>query len=119
MLWPSTVTFSEAMYNSLERHALPVNGNAVRAFAGSARKLDLYFWLGYRLYNINSPLRISWEALAGQFGQGFTRPRAFRSQLAEEINHIREIFPKLPLRLDQDGLHLEPAGSAELVAIFR
>lgn len=36
-LWPSTVTFSSAMYDSLKRHALPVNVKAVRAFAGSAR----------------------------------------------------------------------------------
>jgi hypothetical protein len=117
MLWPSTVTFSDVMYKNLERHALPVNAKAVRAFAGSARKLDLYFWLGYRLYNIQTPLRISWEALASQFGQGFTRPRAFRAQLAEEIRHIREVFPKLPLRLDEVGLHLEPADPTNVLAL--
>ena len=48
-LWPSTVTFSQPMYQSLQRHALPVNAQAVKAFAGSARKLDLYYWLGWRI----------------------------------------------------------------------
>lgn len=108
-LWPSTVTFSPLMFESLQRHALPVNAQAVKAFAGSARKLDLYFWLGYRLYNINSPLRISWSALQEQFGQGFARPRAFRAQLAEEIAHIQEVFPKLPLKLTEEGIQLQPA----------
>jgi hypothetical protein len=108
-LWPSTVTFSSAMFESLQRHALPVNAQAVRAFAGSARKLDLYFWLGWRMHNIDAPLQIGWEALASQFGQGFNRPRAFRAQLAMEIGHIREIFPKVPILLNENGLRLEPA----------
>ena len=110
-LWPSTVTFSHAMFESLQRHAMPVNAQAVRAFAGSARKLDLYFWLGWRIHNLETPLQISWDALALQFGQGFVRPRAFRAQFADELKHIKEVFPKAPLILDEHGLRLEPAGS--------
>lgn len=114
MLWPSTVTFNTGFFQSLERHALPLNAKAVRAFAGSARKLDLYFWLGWRLYNIDARLRISWKALGEQFGGGFARDRAFRAQFAEEVGHVREVFPRLPLKLDEDGLTLEPADPAVL-----
>lgn len=110
MLWPSTVTFSPTMYESLQRHALPVNARAVKAFAGSARKLDLYFWLGWRVYNIKDPLRISWEALRKQFGTGYTRDRAFKAQLAEEIGHLKEVFPKLPLTITEQGISLMPSG---------
>jgi hypothetical protein len=109
-LWPSTLTFSSTMYDSLTRHALPVNVRAVRAFAGSARKLDLYFWLGYRLHNIERPLHISWAALAEQFGNGFSRQRDFQRQLAEELGHLSEIFPKLPVKLSEQGLTIQPAG---------
>lgn len=105
-LWPSSVTFSPAMFESLQKHALPVNAQAVRAFAGSSRKLDLYFWTGWRLYNINAPLQISWQALAKQFGQGFSRERDFKVQMAAEIAHLQEVFPKLPLKLDENGLRL-------------
>lgn len=110
MLWPSTVTFSHEMYENLQRHALPVNARAVRAFAGSARKLDLYFWFGWRVYNIKDPLRISWTALREQFGAGFTRERAFKAQLIEEIGHLKEVLPKLPLTITEDGVSLLPAG---------
>lgn len=110
MLWPSTVTFSPTMFESLQRHALPVNARAVRAFAGSARKLDLYFWLGWRVHNINDPLRISWTALREQFGTGYGRERDFRAQLAEEIGHLKEVFPKLPLTVSEQGITLMPAG---------
>ena len=47
-LWPSTLTFSLDFYESLKAHALPLNIRAIRAFAGSARTLDAYYWLGYR-----------------------------------------------------------------------
>lgn len=109
-LWPSTVTFSPVMFESLQRHAMPVNVKAVRTFAGSARKLDLYFWLGHRLHNINDTLHISWKALGEQFGAGYDRPRKFREVFAREVSHMAEVFPKLPLKLTETGLTLQPAG---------
>lgn len=108
-LWPSTVTFSAVMYESLQRHALPVNGRVVRAFQGSARKLDIYYWLGWRIYNINDPLMISWDAIAEQFGSGFSRQRDFKAKFNEEVAHIKEVLPKLPLKLTENGLILQPA----------
>lgn len=108
-LWPSTVTFSAVMYESLQRHALPVNARVVRALQGSARKLDIYFWLGWRIHNINDPLVIGWDAIAEQFGTGFTRQRAFKAKFNEEISHIKEVLPKLPLKLTESGLLLHPA----------
>ena len=113
-LWPSTVTFSQAMFESLQRHALPVNAQVVKALAGSARKLDLYFWLGWRIFNIDAPLQLGWGSLSAQFGQGFARDRKFREKFAEEVRHIQEVFPKLPLKLDENGLRIEPADPAAL-----
>ena len=108
-LWPSTVTFSNTMFESLQKHALPVNARAVRAFQGSARKLDLYFWLGWRIHNINEPLHISWDAITEQFGSGFTRQRDFKAKFKEEVSHLKEVLPKLPLKLTEKGLVLTPA----------
>lgn len=115
-LWPSTVTFSASMYESLKNHALPVNTKAVRAFAGSARKLDLYFWLGYRLHNIDSPVFLSWSALATQFGTGYARLRDFKPALNEDLKAIKDVFETLPVQLDENGLHLSPAGP-EMLAL--
>lgn len=108
-LWPSTVTFSSAMYDSLKRHALPVNVKAVRAFAGSARKLDLYFWLGYRLYNITSDTFVPWAALADQFGDGYARIRDFTAAFHDDLKDIQDVFPKLPIELSEEGIRLSPA----------
>jgi hypothetical protein len=86
----------------------------VKAFAGSARKLDLYFWLGYRMHNIDQPLTISWNALRDQFGTGFTRERDFRARLAKEVDEIKETLRKLPVKVSEQGLTLTPADPSVL-----
>jgi hypothetical protein len=108
-LWPSTVTFSDSMFESLQKHAIPVNAHGVKTFAGSSRKLDLYFFLGWRMKNLATPLHISWSALQPQFGSGFHRHRDFQRQFAEELAHILEVFPRLPAKLSDKGLTLQPA----------
>ena len=110
MLWPNTVTFSDAFFQDLTKHAMPVNVHVLRHLANSARKLDLYFWLNYRLNSISSRLTVPWSALLNQFGDGFTRERAFRAQLVDELNDIKELFPRLPLTMSETGITLEPAG---------
>jgi hypothetical protein len=118
MLWPSTVTFSQDFYTTLTKHALPVNLHAVRVFAGSARKLDLLFWLGYRLTSIAKPVSIPWQALQLQWGQGYTRADNFRRDFAKEIGEIKEVFPKLPVALSETGFTVSP-GSHEVIALPR
>lgn len=110
MLWPSTITFSESFFRSLEQHAMPVNVRAVKAFAGSARKLDLLFWIGYRLNSVKEPLHIGWDALTVQWGQGYGRERDFQRKFAAELAAVKEVFPRLPLVLNERGMTLQPAG---------
>lgn len=110
MLWPTTLTFSMDFYDSLTRHALPLNVDAVRAFAGSARKLDLYFWLGYRMTNIDRPKVIPWTALQEQFGEGYATERNFRRDFDAALDDIKDVFKKLPAKLTEEGLSLKPIG---------
>lgn len=124
MLWPSTITFSREFYDTLARHALPVNVHAIRAFSDSPRKIDIYYWLSHRSYSLNEPISISWEALKEQFGEGhfvttgktggYTRDRDFRAKFAKELKHICEVFPKLPVTLNESGIRLKPADSSVL-----
>lgn len=110
MLWPSTLTFSLDFYTTLARHALPIRAEAVRAFAGSARKLDMYFWFNYRLHRLKAPTTLSWDALASQFGGDYTRQRDFRKGFADDLRDVLDVFPKLPVKLSETGLAIEPAG---------
>lgn len=116
MLWPSTITFSQEFYQTLTKHALPVNVHAVRAFAGSPRKLDMLFWLGYRLNNLHKAVHIPWDALQEQWGTGYNRAANFRRDFAKEIAEIKEVFPKLPVKVGENGFTISP-GTAEVLAI--
>jgi hypothetical protein len=115
-LWPSTLTFSQDFYQTLTKHALPINLHAVKAFSSSPRKLDLLFWLGYRLNSIERPVTISWEGLRDQFGAGYGRSDNFKRDFAQEIEQIKEVFPKLPAKVTEMGFTLAP-GSSEALAI--
>ncbi|ANP91191.1 MULTISPECIES: replication protein RepA [Rhizobium] len=107
--WRSTVTFSSVMFENLKVHALPVNLHVASALQGSARKLDIYFWLGWRMYNISAPLTISWGPLTEQFGSGFSRQRDFKAKFIEETTHIKELLPEAPFKLTESGIILQPA----------
>lgn len=109
-LWPSSLTFSTDFYESLRAHALPLNIRAIGAFAGSARTLDAYYWLGYRMTRLKAQTVISWDALAEQFGEGYARQRDFKASFLRDIADITELFPKLPITATERGLLLKPAG---------
>ncbi|WP_334145809.1 replication protein RepA [Hyphomicrobium sp.] len=110
MLWPSTLTFSMDFYTTLAKHALPIRAEAVRAFAGSARKLDMYFWFNYRLHRLKEPTTLSWNALADQFGGDYGRQRDFKRGFADDLKDVLDVFPKLPVRLSENGMEVSPAG---------
>lgn len=107
-LWPSSLTFSTDFYESLRLHALPVNIRAIRALASSARTLDAYYWLSYRMTRLKTDTIIPWEHLALQFGSDYTHERYFRRDFQEVIKVVSEVFPRLPLRLSSVGLELRP-----------
>lgn len=118
-LWPSTVTFSPAMYQSLSKHALPLNRHVLRALAGSARKLDIYAWLTWRMSNLEKPLSLSWKALYEQFGGQNANPRDFKRHFKSDLAEITEVLTKLPATLSETGLTIKPADPALLALPVR
>lgn len=114
-LWPDTLTLSPEFYDTLTKHALPVNMHAVRAFSGSARKLDILFWLGFRIRG-EGATPISWSALQEQFGDGYSRLDNFRRDFVREINEIKEVFGKLPVTFSEKGITVSH-GVSEILAI--
>ncbi|WP_375464167.1 replication protein RepA [uncultured Methylobacterium sp.] len=115
VVWSRTVQFHQDFYDNLIQHALPVDIRAARAFSGSARKLDLLFWVGYRLRALARPLRLTWANLHGQFGAENACIRSFRQGFKADVMHLREVFPKLPVALDDAGMLLRPADPGALL----
>lgn len=115
VVWQREVQFHQDFYDSLIKHALPVDIRAARALSGSARKLDLLFWVGYRLRVLQRPLRLTWDNLHGQFGADNASQRSFRQAFKADLAGVLEIFPRLPISLDERGMLLNPADPNVLI----
>src|SRR5271163_2879036 len=71
VLWPSTVRLSAEYFQSLGKHAVPLDNRAVAVLSSSSMALDVYAWLAQRLHRVapGKPQQITWLSLHEQFGQ--------------------------------------------------
>ena len=114
-LWPTKVAFSQQFYDELEKHALPIDVRVLRALSNSARRLDLMFWVTYRITRLRQKLVLDWKPITEQFGEGYSRVRDFRADFAQDVAALKELFPKLPLQLTDRGLEMEAADPTALL----
>lgn len=119
-LWPSFVRLSDEYYNTLKTHAVPLDQRAVAALQHNALALDIYKWLAQRLCRVNAkaPTFIPWPAVQLQFGQGYTRLRAFRAIFLKTLKIVMTQYPRAKLHADEKGLvlHLSPPPIARLTS---
>lgn len=113
-LWPSRIAFSPEFFDEIKDHALPIDVRVLRALSNSARRLDLMMWITYRITRLNTQFTLDWSPLKSQFGEGYTRDRAFREALREDIAALKELFPKAPFKLTERGLEMHPADPTAL-----
>lgn len=108
MLWPSTVTLSSEFFDSLKRHALPLDPRAVQALQHSARALDIYLWLTHRLPRVRGRNgdRVSWAALQGQFGPDMADTKKFRRDLMTAMRQVLVAYPAAKVEQVEGGLLL-------------
>lgn len=113
-LWTSTIQFSKDFFEQLQNHALPIDVRVLKALSNSARRLDLMMWVTYRITRLDTKLVLDWGPLKGQFGEGYARDRDFRAALVDDLAALKELFPKLPVKLTERGLEMEAADASAL-----
>jgi hypothetical protein len=108
VLWPSVVRLSQEYFESLVKHAVPLDERAIAALANSPLALDVYAWLSQRLHRVpgGMPQRISWLTLYEQFGLGFTRLRDFRAAFLQVLRMVLSHYPGARVEVDEHGLTL-------------
>ena len=123
-LSPSIIRLSQEYFDSLTRHAVPLDERAIAALANSALALDVYAWLAQRLHRIpeGKPQSISWKVLHEQFGQAYTRPRAFRFEFLKVLSLVHAQYHTARVQADERGLVLRrslPPVSARLAPVAK
>jgi hypothetical protein len=107
-MWPSTVQLAPRYFDSLTKHAVPLDSRAVAALAHSALDLDIYAWLAQRLHRVpkGKPQTITWQALKTQFGAGYAELRIFRRRFKEALKTVLTTYPNARVEIADAGLVL-------------
>jgi hypothetical protein len=108
ILWPSTVQLSLDYFNSLQKHAVPLDERALTALSHSAMGLDVYSWLAQRLHRVDSrkPQFIPWIALKDQFGWRYGTMFKFKQVFRHTLTQVLMEYRGARVELDGKGMTL-------------
>jgi hypothetical protein len=124
VMWPSTVTLDPRYFESLTRHAVPLDERTIGALAHSAMALDIYTWLAQRLHRVepSRPAFIPWKAVKDQFGPDYDRMVEFRRVFRRTLELVLGHYRGARIELDQQGMtlrHSPPPVKGRIAAISR
>ena len=113
VLWPSTIKLSTEYFDSLQKHAVPLDDRAVSALSHSAMALDIYSWLAQRLHRIDSrnPQLIRWEAVKAQFGWHYQELKKFKQVFRKTLTEVLTQYRAARIEMDDEGLTLRNSPS--------
>jgi hypothetical protein len=108
VLWPTVVRLDPDYFDTLTKHAVPLDSRAVAALAHSALDLDVYTWLAQRLHRISQgkPQTITWQSLKSQFGPDYDRLRKFREKFVPALKTVLTVYPSARIETADAGLVL-------------
>ena len=106
VLWPSVVQLSAEYFESLSRHAVPLDERAIAALAHSGLGLDIYCWLAQRLHRVpqGGAQLIPWTSLHEQFGPGYASLDKFRQVFRFTLAMVHGQYQGARVELDRRGL---------------
>jgi Plasmid encoded RepA protein len=106
VLWPTTMELSLDYFESLQKHAVPLDERALLALSHSAMGLDIYCWLAQRLHRVDprKPQLIPWTALKEQFGWHYANMFKFKQVFRHTLDQVRPEYKGARVELDGKGL---------------
>lgn len=109
-LWPGAITLSDEYFQTLKRHAVPLDLRAYQALDRSALAMDLYTWAAQRLHRIQGrSIELSWAKLRDQFGQeyqGINPIKDFKKKFLQEWRAVQAVYPKARVKQVEGGISL-------------
>lgn len=108
--WVRYVKLTQAFYEHLMQHAVPLDEHAIVKLKNSSLALDAYVWLTYRLHRLKKETVVPWHALSQHFGsESDHRLLAFR--LKEVLKDVVAVYPEADVEATPKGLVLRPSRS--------
>jgi Plasmid encoded RepA protein len=118
----NTIILSEAFYQEIDAHRIPLEREVVALLANAPGVLDLYLWLVWKTWSLKgSTARIplfSTEGLAEQLGtREYCADRFFRRKLNRWLSEIKTLWPECPATVSKDRHILVVNSSKKNLAI--
>jgi len=120
--WSPILHLNQKYFDSLQKHAVPLDERALAALSHSAMALDIYAWIAQRLHRIphGKPQFITWAALKGQFGVDHSRMNNFKAVFRTAMLQVLGCYPKAKVEANHKGLilkHSPPPVSARVIVV--
>jgi hypothetical protein len=109
LLWPDHIDLSPEYWESLQKHAVPLDERALAALAHSAMALDIYTWLAQRLHRIpeGKEIFLPRSILKRQFGEGYTRQNKFGEVFKDALRQALAQYSTANVWLSSEGLGMQ------------
>ena len=121
VLWNSTIELGEKFFNEIIVCPVPIDMHVLKAMKRSPLGLDLYLWLTYRMFTLDTPLQLTWRQLYRQFGSTPKTDKKtldnFRAKVLRELRKLLTAWPDLNYRTPRGVLELRPTAPRILPAL--
>jgi hypothetical protein len=111
-LLESEIELSQEFYDSIMETAIPVDMRhlaALRRQGGGGLSVDMYVWLAHRTAYVQKTTHITWEQLAEQFGNEYTRARDFRKYFSRALTDVLSVHKGFNVsQWDEHGIAIKP-----------
>jgi hypothetical protein len=118
----NTVILSEAFYQEIVAHPIPVEREVIAALVHAPGLLDFYVWIAWKSWTLNGQsTRIpifGANGLSHQLGTvQYSVDRLFRHKINQWLRHVKALWPECPAQVSQDGQFLVVNSSRKSAAL--
>ena len=114
VLWPSTIQFSSRYFESLMKHAVPLNETAIARLSHNAMALDVYTWLAQRLHRVDEA-KGGWvfpgPACTSSSVMATPGSADFRRVFKRTLKQVKAVYPEAKFDLTHRGMTLQHSRS--------
>jgi hypothetical protein len=108
--WPASITLTDQLHQSLQRHAVPYDLKALFALSNNARAMDLYLWLVRRVYRLERAYAVTWSDLRNQFSASDNMSMArWKMDFRRALSEVKKVYPSVNANEIAVGILLKPS----------
>ena len=114
-LWKSWIELGDSFFEAICSAPVPIDLRALRTLKNSPMALDLYAWINYRTFILESGSKeqfIPWRSLEQQLGADYTDLDNFRKKAKAAIKKVKALSPGIRVEFIDGGLRLYPGRPA-------